>query len=113
MGSQDIAFDGGGYASAKEMVLLQRIFCFTIVIFYNIKAISSQGCFIQTCEQVVEGRNFNYQRALEIVQDEEYLEDSDFEEIRRHDIVNEKPIKYYQKFRHTKNVHRQDLAHPK
>ena len=33
------------------------------------------------------GRQFGYDRALEIVQDEQYLEDVDFDEIRRYDIL--------------------------
>ena len=37
--------------------------------------------------QIVIGRQFGYDRALEIVQDEQYLEDSDFDEIKRFDIV--------------------------
>ena len=30
----------------------------------------------------ISGRQFGYDRALEIIQDEEYLEDADFDEIR-------------------------------
>ena len=37
--------------------------------------------------QIAIGRQFGYDRALEIVQDEQYLEDSDFDEIKRFDIV--------------------------
>ena len=37
---------------------------------------------VQTCDQAITFRNFDYSRALEIVQDEEYLDDSDFDEIR-------------------------------
>ena len=37
---------------------------------------------VQTCDQAITYRNFNYARALEVVQDEEYLDDSDFDEIR-------------------------------
>ena len=37
---------------------------------------------VQTCDQAITYRNFDYVRALEIVQDEEYLDDSDFDEIR-------------------------------
>ena len=33
------------------------------------------------------GRQFGYDRALEIVQDEQYLEDVDFDIIRRYDIL--------------------------
>ena len=33
------------------------------------------------------GRQFAYDRALSIIQDEEYLEDVDFNEIRRYDIL--------------------------
>ena len=40
--------------------------------------------FCQTCDQVITGRNFNYAEALQIIQDEEYLEDADFDEIRLH-----------------------------
>jgi len=45
------------------------------------------ACFVQTCDQVISGRQFNYDRALEIVQEEEYLEDSDFDDIKRYDIL--------------------------
>ena len=36
----------------------------------------------QTCDQAITFRNFNYARALEVVQDEEYLDDVDFDEVR-------------------------------
>ena len=34
-------------------------------------------------EKKISGRRFAYERALDIVQSEEYLDDSDFDEIRR------------------------------
>ena len=34
---------------------------------------------VQTCDQQITFRNFNYARALEVVQDEEYLDDVDFD----------------------------------
>ena len=37
---------------------------------------------VQTCDQAIIFRNFDYSRALEIVQDEEYLDDVNFDEIR-------------------------------
>ena len=37
---------------------------------------------VQTCDQAITYRNFNYARALEVVQDEEYLDDVDFDAIR-------------------------------
>ena len=37
---------------------------------------------VQTCDQAITYRNFDYSRALEIVQNEEYLEDVNFDEIR-------------------------------
>ena len=37
---------------------------------------------VQTCDQTITFRNFDYSRALEIVQDEQYLDDVDFDEIR-------------------------------
>ena len=37
---------------------------------------------VQTCDQAITFRNFDYERALEIVQDEEYLDDVNFDEIR-------------------------------
>lgn len=43
------------------------------------------ACFVQTCDQVITGRQFQYDRALEIIQDEEYLEDLDFDDIKRYD----------------------------
>ena len=36
----------------------------------------------------VTGRQFSYASALQIMQEEFYLEDSDFDDIRRHDIIN-------------------------
>ena len=33
------------------------------------------------------GRQFGFDRALEVVQDEQYLDDVDFDEIRRYDIL--------------------------
>ena len=36
----------------------------------------------QTCDRTITGRNFDYGQALSIIQDEEYLEDEDFDEIR-------------------------------
>ena len=37
---------------------------------------------VQTCDQAITFRNFDYARALEVVQDQEYLDDVDFDEIR-------------------------------
>ena len=42
----------------------------------------SQLC--QKCDQTISGRNFNYADVLEIIQDEDYLEEADFDDIRRH-----------------------------
>ena len=36
--------------------------------------------FVQTCDQTITGRNFNYGEALKIMQDETYLSASDFDE---------------------------------
>ena len=36
----------------------------------------------QICDRTISGRNFDYARALEIIQDEEYLEPEDFDEMR-------------------------------
>jgi len=35
---------------------------------------------VQTCDQAITFRNFDYSRALEVVQDEEYLDDVDFDD---------------------------------
>ncbi len=45
---------------------------------------SNQRCYVQTCDQTITGRNLLYSRALEIVQDEEYLTAADLDIIRRH-----------------------------
>ena len=42
--------------------------------------VNSQNC--RRCDQQISGRNLAYERALSIIQDEEYLDDSDFDEIR-------------------------------
>jgi len=36
------------------------------------------NCFVQTCDQQITGRNFAYDRALRVIEDEEYLDDIDF-----------------------------------
>ncbi len=41
--------------------------------------------FSQTCDQSITGRNFQYSRALQVIQSEEYLDDVDFDIIRRSD----------------------------
>ena len=41
------------------------------------------SCFRQTCDQTITGRSFGYGRALEVVQTEDYLNDIDFDFIRR------------------------------
>ena len=46
-------------------------------------------CYSRTCDQFITGRDLPYARALEIVQQEEYLEEADFNIIRRkRDIEN-------------------------
>ena len=46
--------------------------------------------FRQTCKVRVTGRNMRYQRALQIVQDEEYLSAIDLDDIRRYRRVYKK-----------------------
>ena len=41
------------------------------------------NCYVQTCDQSITGRMLSYNRALEIVQDEEYLTAADLDIIRR------------------------------
>lgn len=41
-----------------------------------------QRCHIRSCEQTITGRRLNYRRALEIVQNEEYLSAADRSVIR-------------------------------
>ena len=36
----------------------------------------------QTCDRTITGRNFDYGSALNVIQEEDYLEDEDFDEIR-------------------------------
>ena len=40
-------------------------------------------CYIRQCDQIITGRNLLYSRALEIVQNEEYLSEADLDLIRR------------------------------
>jgi hypothetical protein len=47
-----------------------------------------KNCFKQTCTQVVAGRNLSYKRALQIVQDEEYLTATDNSIIKRFKRAN-------------------------
>ena len=41
------------------------------------------NCFTRTCDQIITGRNLKYGRALQIVQNEEYLDEADLNIIRR------------------------------
>ena len=53
----------------------------TILFFLEVLIhVNSQTC--RVCDQFISGRNLPYERALTIIQDEEYLDDSDFDEIR-------------------------------
>ena len=68
------------FTEVSEMLplkMLQIVLPFFITILEPVKP---QVC--QTCDQVITGRNYNYAEALQIIQDEEYLEDADFDEIR-------------------------------
>ena len=40
-------------------------------------------CFTRTCDQLISGRNLQYNRVLEIVQNEEYLSAADIGQIRK------------------------------
>ena len=40
----------------------------------------SQQC--RRCDQIISGRNLAYSRALEIIQEEDYLDEDEFDEIR-------------------------------
>jgi len=55
--------------------IVTLLFFFEVLILVN-----SQTC--RVCDQFISGRNLPYERALAIIQDEEYLDDSDFDEIR-------------------------------
>jgi len=44
------------------------------------------ACFEQTCDQTITGRQFEYEEALSIIQEERYLEDADIDDIRRNDL---------------------------
>ena len=47
---------------------------------YEMMLLVTSQCRI--CDQQITGRNLGYSRALEIIQNEEYLDDSDFDEIK-------------------------------
>ena len=44
------------------------------------RIVKSQLC--QICSQEITGRNFEYRTALQIIQDEDYLDEADFDDIR-------------------------------
>ena len=44
----------------------------------------NEGCIVNQCNQVITGRRLAYARALEIIQEEEYLDEADFDIIRKH-----------------------------
>ena len=66
-------------------------------------------CFVRTCNQVISGRNLRYGRVLEIVQNEEYLDAADLDQIRRRALSS---IPDYQ-FQHRTKVKRQTAPIPK
>ena len=45
--------------------------------------VPNQQCYLRQCDQIISGRNLLYSRALEIVQNEEYLTEADLDLIRR------------------------------
>ena len=57
----------------------------------------SQLC--RRCDQIISGRNLAYSRALEIIQEEDYLDEEDFNEIRykRH-LKVKNPYKFGKKY---------------
>ena len=68
-------------------------------------AVTTPACnYVQTCDQVITGRNLNYQRALNIIQNEEYLSAADniirrneFGQYDYEDII-EQPSSYFDDF---------------
>ena len=59
-----------------KYIITQITFLFLAETTYSISA----QC--RKCDQTITGRNFMYSRALDIIQNEEYLDLSDFDEIR-------------------------------
>ena len=57
--------------------MITQIACLFLV---EIIYLASAQC--RKCDQTITGRNFMYSRALDIIQNEEYLDQSDFDEIR-------------------------------
>ena len=57
--------------------ILTQIAC---LFWAEIVYLTSAQC--RKCDQTITGRNFMYSRALDIIQNEEYLDLSDFDEIR-------------------------------
>ena len=57
----------------------------------------SQQC--RRCDQIISGRNLAYSRALEIIQEEDYLDEDEFDEIRykRH-LKVKNPYKFQKKY---------------
>ena len=53
----------------------------------------SNQCFVRQCDQLITGRNLLYARALEIIQNEEYLSAADLDIIRRVKRQNARPPK--------------------
>ena len=42
-------------------------------------------CLVRNCDRTITGRRLRYARILQIIQNEEYLTEDDFDEIRRKD----------------------------
>ena len=45
----------------------------------QVKNVRNSYCYVQTCHQIITGRNLRYSRALKIIQSEEYLNAADTE----------------------------------
>lgn len=61
-------------------------------------------CFVQTCQQTISGRDLTYERALEIVQSEEYLTAVDESIIRKQDDILSESFLYGDVFDKSYNI---------
>ncbi len=57
-----------------------QIFSVGLILAKVFLLVESQQC--RRCDQLISGRNLAYSRALEIIQEEEYLDEDEFDEIR-------------------------------
>ena len=59
-----------------------RSWIFSLVMIFAELCFLAESQLCRRCDQIISGRNLAYSRALEIIQEEDYLDEEEFDEIR-------------------------------